>query len=71
MKKTLKNILIERSDTIEYRSIRKQLMNIAQNGGNQYFRINIEPKTITRLENEMLTVEKIVDHGFKKYKISW
>jgi len=71
MKKTLKNILLERTDTIEYRSIRKQLMNIAQNGGNEYYRISIQDKTITQLKNELLTVELIEDHGYKKYKISW
>ncbi len=71
MKKTLKTILLERTDTIEYRAVRKQLMTVAQNGGNQLLRMNIEPKTVTQLQNEMLTVELIEDHGYKKYKISW
>jgi hypothetical protein len=71
MKKTLKIILQERSDTIEYRDIRKQLMNIAQNNGNQLLRLRIEPKTIMQLQNEMLTVEKITEHGTEKYRISW
>ena len=71
MKKTLKNILIERTDTIEYRAIRKQLMNIAQNGGNEFYRLHIADKTVTQLKNELLSVELIEDHGYKKYKISW
>lgn len=70
MKKTLKNILLERTKTIEYRAIRKQCMNIAQNGGNQVFKIRITEETIIILKNEMLTVEKIND-GTEKYKISW
>lgn len=70
MKKTLKNILLERTKTIEYRAIRKQCMNIAQNGGNQIFKIKITEETIIMLKNEMLTVEKIND-GTEKYKISW
>jgi hypothetical protein len=71
MKKTLKNILIERTDTIEYRAIRKQLMIVAQNGGNTFHRIAISDKTITQLQNELLTVEKVNEHGYEKYKISW
>lgn len=46
-------------------------MTIAQNGGNQLIRLKIEPKTITMLENELLTVEKIKPHGYETYKISW
>lgn len=70
MKKTLKTILNERTQTIEFRAIRKQCMNIAQNKGNQCLRIYISPETIVMLQNEMLTVEKIND-GTEKYKISW
>lgn len=71
MKKTLANILTERTKTIEYRAIRKQCMNIAQNSGNQLLLMHIKPDTITMLQNEMLTVAEIQDHGYKKYKISW
>jgi len=71
MKKTLKNILLERTDTIEFRAVRKQLMNVAQNGGNSVLRLTLQPKTITQLQNEMLTVEQIEEYGTKKYKISW
>jgi len=71
MKKTLNQILKDRTDTIEFRAIKTQLMKVAQNGGNQLIRINIQPKTITMLENELLTVEKVNPHGYETYKISW
>lgn len=71
MKKTLNLILKNHTDTIEFRAIRKQLMTVAQNGGNQLLKMRIEPKTITQLQNELLTVEQIEEHGYKKYKISW
>jgi len=71
MKKTLANILNERTRTIEYRAIRKQCMNVAQNRGTQILLMHIQPETITMLQNEMLTVTEIQDHGYKKYKISW
>lgn len=71
MKKTLNTLLLERTDTIEYRAIRKQLMNVAQNNGNHLIRLTIAPKTITMLENELLKVEKINPHGYETYKISW
>jgi DNA-binding protein YbaB len=66
MKKTLNNILKERTETIEYRAICKQLMNVAQNGGSQLLRIQIDPNTVTMLQNELLTVEKIKEHGYEK-----
>lgn len=71
MKKTLNNILKERTRTIEFRAIRKQLMNVAQNGGNQLFRLKISAETILMLENELLTVELVNEHGYDTYKISW
>lgn len=70
-KKTLNIILKNHTETIEYRAIRKQLMNVAQNGGNKLLRIAIKPETITMLQNELLNVEEIEEHGYKKYKISW
>jgi hypothetical protein len=47
MKKTLNALLKERTETIEFRAIRKQLMNVAQNGGNSLLRIHIKPETVT------------------------
>lgn len=71
MKKTLNNILRDRTNTIEFRAIRKQLMNVAQNRGTYLLRIKIEPETIVMLQNELLTVQKINEHGYETYKISW
>lgn len=71
MKKTLATRLKERTETIEYRAIVKKLMVVAQNKGNFILLMNIQPNTIIMLQNEMLTVELIEDHGYKKYKISW
>ena len=71
MKKTLNTILKERTETIEFRAIKKQLMNVAQNKGTFLLRLQIEPNTVVMLQNELLTVEKIQDHGYEKYKISW
>jgi hypothetical protein len=47
MKKTLRTIFIERTDTIDYRAIKKQLITVAQNGGNSILQLSIESKTIT------------------------
>jgi len=71
MRKTLATRLNERTETIEYRAIVKKLMVVAQNKGNSILLMTIQPETITMLQNEMLTVTLIEDHGYKKYKISW
>lgn len=71
MKKTLNTILKERTDSIEFRAIKKQLMNVAQNRGTELLKLQISPETIIMLQNELLTVTEIQDHGYKKYKISW
>ena len=71
MKKLLATRLRERTETIEFRAIKKQLMNVAQNRGTQLLRFKIEPATILMLENELLTVEKINEHGYETYKITW
>ena len=71
MKKTLNTLLTERTKTIEFRAIRKQLLTVAQNKKNFLIRLNIEPETITMLQNECLTVEKINEYGYETYKISW
>lgn len=70
-KKTLATILKERTDTIEYRAIRKQLMNTAQNGKNEYRILRITHKTILLLQNEGIQVEKITEFGQDKFLLSW
>jgi len=71
MKKLLSTILHERTDTIEYRAIRKNLMVCAQNEKSEYRTIKIQPKTITMLQNNGITVEKIKENGYEVYRLSW
>jgi hypothetical protein len=76
-KKLLRTILIERTETIEYREIRKALMTVAQNNKdnnperNCYRVLKMKQDTLIKLQNEGLTVEKIKDNGYEKYKIRW
>jgi len=71
MKKLLSTILHERSDTVEYRAIRKQLMNCAQNNKFEYRRIQIEPKTITMLQNNGINVNQEEENGYKVWLLTW
>lgn len=70
-KKTLATILKERTDTIEYRAIRKQLMIKAQNRSNEYRVISLQDRTITMLQNEGISIEKITEFGQDKFLLSW
>jgi|GEM_PF-2320689 len=71
MKKILSTILRERTDTIEYRAIRKALMNCAQNAKFEYRVLKIDPKTITMLQNNGIKVEKNQDNGYEVYLLTW
>lgn len=70
-KKTLATILKERTDTIEYRAIRKQLMIKAQNRSNEYRVISLQDRTIIMLQNEGINVEKITELGCAKFLLTW
>lgn len=70
-KKTLATILKERTETIEYRAIRKHLINTAQNGKNEYRIMRITDKTIVLLQNEGIHVEKITELGCSKFLLTW
>lgn len=70
MKKLLANRLRERQETIEFRKIKSRLMVQAQNNVSCYYQVFITEKTIIMLQNEGLTVEKVID-GTEKYKVSW
>lgn len=70
MKKLLANRLRERQETIEFRKIKSRLMVQAQNNVSCYYQVFITDKTIIMLQNEGLTVEKVID-GTEKYKVSW
>lgn len=71
MKKTLSTILRERTDTIEFRAIRKHLMTCAQNEKSEYRTLAIQPKTITMLQNNGIDVKKVNENGYEVYKLSW
>lgn len=71
MKKLLATRLKERTDTIEFRRIRAALNVAAQNRKTEYRVLNIDQSTILMLQNEGLTVEKINEDGWQKYKVSW
>jgi len=51
-KKLLSTILAERTESIEYRQIRSQLMILAQNHKNELLRIRIGDYALNRLRNE-------------------
>lgn len=70
-KKLLSTILKERTETIEFRAIRRQLMVVAQNSSSEYRTIQLQPKTITMLENNGIKVEKVNEHGYEVYKLTW
>ena len=70
-KKLLSQILRERTETIEYRKIKSQLMKLAQNEKTSMLIIRISAETQVMLQNEGITIEEIDDHGFKKLKLSW
>lgn len=72
-KKLLSTILNERTESIEYRAIRKQLMIQAQNRKSEFLvlKAKMNDHAITQLQNEGITVKEIDDHGFIKYKLSW
>ena len=71
MKKLLATRLLERTETIEFRRIRSALNTAAQNRMREFRILRIDDSTVLMLQNEGLTVEKIKEHGYEKYKISW
>lgn len=71
MKKNLASRLRERTETIEFRKIRTGLQNAAQNKRDEFLIISLQPETIIQLQNEGIRVERIVEFGYPKYKLSW
>jgi hypothetical protein len=70
-KKLLSTVLKERTESIQYRAIRKELMNIAQNGKNVYLILRMDQYSQTRLQNEGITIEQINEGGWDKFRLSW
>lgn len=70
-KKLLSQILRERTETIEYRKIKAQLMKLAQNEKTEMLIIKITPETQIMLQNEGIKIEKLNDSGWDKLRLSW
>lgn len=70
-KKYLSDILRIRTETIEFRRIRSELMKAAQNRQVQYRAISLAPGTILQLQNEGIKVELINEFGYEKHLLSW
>lgn len=72
-KKLLSTILNERTESIYYRAIRKQLMIQAQNRKKDFLvlKAKMNDHAITQLQNEGITVKLIKDNGWEKYLLSW
>lgn len=69
--KLLSTILKERTETIEFRALRKRLMNAAQNEKAELRTLNIKPPTIIMLQNHGIKVEKVKEHSYEVYILSW
>lgn len=70
-KKLLSQVLLERSDTVEFRKVKSQLMNIAQNKKREMFALTLEKDTITMLQNQGINVSKCDEFGYTRYKLTW
>lgn len=71
MKKLLSTLLNERTESIEYRAIRSNLIKTAQQGKNEFRLMRIGGYALTRLSNEGINVTKINEFGFDKYLLTW
>lgn len=69
-KKLLSQILRERTETIEYRKIKSQLLKLAQNEKTEMLILKITPETQVMLQNEGIKIQKIND-GWDKLKLAW
>ena len=71
MKKLLSTRLAERTESIEYRAIVKQLMILAQNRKNEYRLLRIRDYARNRLQNEGINITQITEFGTDKYLLTW
>jgi hypothetical protein len=70
-KKLLSELLRERTETIEYRKVRGQLMKYAQNEKTSYRIMKLKPDTIVQLQNEGITITEIDEPNYKVLELSW
>ena len=71
MRKLLSTLLNERTESIEYRAIRANLMKVAQSGKNEYRTIKICQYALDRLQNEGISIEQVNEFGYDKYLLKW
>jgi hypothetical protein len=73
VKKLLSTILRERTESIEYRAIRKQLMVLAQNRKTEMLilKSKMTDHAINTLQNEGINVTLINEFGHDKYLLKW
>jgi len=70
-KKLLSQYLRERTETIEYRKIKAQLMKLAQNEKTEMLILTVSHETQIMLQNEGIKIETITDGGWDKLRLSW
>lgn len=70
-KKLLSQILRERTETIEYRKVRGQLMKYAQNEKTSFRILKLKPEPIVQLQNEGITINEVNEPSYKVYELSW
>lgn len=72
-KKLLSTVLRERTESIEYRAIRKQLMVLAQNRKTEMLilKSKMTDHALNTLQNEGITIKLINEFGHDKYLLSW
>lgn len=71
MKKLLSTKLRERTDTVEFRKIRRQLMQFADDKKYEFRILRLQQGTINMLQNEGIKVTAIKEHGCDKLLLSW
>lgn len=70
-KKLLSQILRERTETIEYRKVRSQLMKYAQNEKTSFRILKLKSETIIQLQNEGIVITEINEPSYKVFELSW
>lgn len=70
-KKLLSAILLERTESIQYRKVRSQLMNMAQNEKREFFILKLDEYTTNRLQNEGIAIETDNTFNYSRLKLTW
>lgn len=70
-KKLLSQILRERTETIEYRKVRGQLMKYAQNEKKEFHILKMKTETRIQLENEGIKITEKHEKNYTVLVLSW